>query len=109
MIISLLHSDIVLLCFISIFLCVTLDVLIKYPKVSVDGRKATVTCDYQLVDSLHAGYFFMILLSSAEFFQDKLFQKNLLRTLLECQAVWIKIRIKDHQLTAKVTASKEGV
>ena len=36
MIISLVHCDIVLLCFISIFLFVTLDGLIKYPKVSVD-------------------------------------------------------------------------
>ena len=29
------------------------------------------------MDSLHAGYFFMFLLSSADFFQNKLFQKVL--------------------------------
>ena len=41
---------------------------------------------------LHAGYFFMLLLSSANFFQSELFPKILSGTLPECQTVWIQIK-----------------
>ena len=36
----------------------------------------------------------MLLLSSADFFQNKL-SKNYFRTLSECQTVWIQIRTKE--------------
>ena len=44
--------------------------------------------------SLHAGYLFTLLLSSADFFSKIyfFFQNILSRTLLECQTVWIQIR-----------------
>ena len=63
-----------------------------------------------------------ILLSSAVFFQNCLFQEIFSRTLLECQSVWIQIRTdvlsvliwvqticKGYQQTTKVAACKEIV
>ena len=41
-----------------------------------------------LNNSLHAGYFFMFLLSSADFFS----KLTLTGQILECHAVWIPIR-----------------
>ena len=43
-------------------------------------------------NSLHAGYFFMLLLSSADFLQNQPFQKILSGPLSECHTVWIQIR-----------------
>ena len=37
-------------------------------------------------------FFFHVLLSSADFFQNNLFQKDLSRTLSEYQMIWIQIR-----------------
>ena len=61
----------------------------------------------------------MLLLSSADFFQNEPFQKILLGTLFKCQTVWIQIRTdtlsvliwvqtvcKGYQQTSKVAASK---
>ena len=75
-----------------------------------------------MLNTLHAGYFFMLLLSSADFFQNKLFQNILSGTLSECQIVWIQIRTdrmsvliwvqtvcKGYQQTIEVAASKERV
>ena len=45
-------------------------------------------------NSLHQGQIFLLLLSSADFFQNKL-SKNYFRTLSECQTVWIQIRTKE--------------
>ena len=42
--------------------------------------------------TLHVGYFFMRLWTSADFYQNKLSQKVLSGTLSECQTVWIQIR-----------------
>ena len=74
------------------------------------------------IDSLRAGYVFMPLLSSDDFFQNKLSQKIISGTLSECQTVWIQIRTvvlsvliwvqtvcKGYQQTTKVAASKESV
>ena len=44
--------------------------------------------------NLHQGQIFLLLLSSADFFQNKL-SKNYFRTLSECQTVWIQIRTKE--------------
>ena len=41
-----------------------------------------------MVNSLHAGYFFMLLLSSADFFKINFFEKNLPGTLSTCQTFW---------------------
>ena len=60
--------------------------------------------------------FFILLLSSADFFQNKLFQKILSGTLSVCHTVWIQILsvliwvqtvCKGYQQTTKVSASKE--
>ena len=64
----------------------------------------------------------MLLLPSADFFQNLLFQKILSGTLSECQMVWIQIRTymllvlilvktvcKGYQQTTKVAASQERV
>ena len=61
-------------------------------------------------------------LSSADFFENELFQKNLSGTLSECQTVWIQIRTdtlsvliwvqtvcKGYQQTTNVAASEERV
>ena len=68
------------------------------------------------------GNFFMLLLSSADFFQNQLFQKILSGALIECQTVWIQIRTdilsvliwvqtvcKGYQQMTKVATSKERV
>ena len=64
------------------------------------------------------GKFFMLLLSSADFLQNKLFQKILSGTLTECQTVWIQTTdttsvltwaqtvCKGYQQTTEVTTSK---
>ena len=64
----------------------------------------------------------MILLSSADFFQNELFSKKSSGTLLEYHMVWIQIRTnilsvviwvqtvcKGHQHMTKVAASKERI
>ena len=51
--------------------------------------------------TLHAGQFFMLLLSSADFFKNLLFQNILLGKLSECQTVWIQTVCKDHQQATK--------
>ena len=48
----------------------------------------------KLLYSLHVGKFLMLLLSSADFYQNFLFQKILSGTLSNCQIVWIQIRTK---------------
>ena len=66
--------------------------------------------------------FFILLLSSADFFQHSIFPKIISGTLSECQTVWIQIRTdatsvliwiqtvcKCYQQTTKVAASKERV
>ena len=66
------------------------------------------------------GKFFMLLWSSADFFQSKLFQIILSGTPSEYQNVWTKIRTdilsvliwvqtvcKDHQQTTKVAAGRQ--
>ena len=45
-----------------------------------------------VLNSIHAGEFFMLLLSSADFCQNYFFQNSLSGTLSECQTVWIQIR-----------------
>ena len=59
---------------------------LHYPS---SGLKPEVIKDF-LLNSLHDGYFFLILLSSA-FFKIN-FKKNLSGTLSECQTVLIQIR-----------------
>ena len=64
----------------------------------------------------------MLLMSSADFFQNEPFRKILSGTLSECETVWIQIRTdilsvlmwvqtvcKGYQQTTKVAASKERV
>ena len=45
------------------------------------------------ISTLCAGSFFMLFLSSDDFFSKLLFHKNLSGTLSECQTVWTQIRI----------------
>ena len=45
-----------------------------------------------LTRSLHSGYFFMLVLSSADFFSKLTFSKDLSGTLSELHMVWIQIR-----------------
>ena len=45
-----------------------------------------------LVDSLHSGYFFSCFSSSADFFLNQIFRKNISGLPSECQTVWIQIR-----------------
>ena len=71
-------------------------------------------------NSLRAGYFFMLLLALADFFQNKLFLKKNSGTLSECQTTWIQIKTdlfsaliwvqtvcRGYKQTTKVT-SKQG-
>ena len=64
----------------------------------------------------------MLMLSSADFFQNLLFQKKISGSLSECQMVWIQIRTnilavliwvqtvcEGNQQTTKVAASKKRV
>ena len=76
-----------------------------------------------ILNSLHADTFFMLVLSSAYFFQNELFQKKSFRNAIRCQTVLIQIRTDvlsvliwittvckgHHQQTTKVAASKLGV
>ena len=54
-------------------------------------KRAYHICVLSLL-TLHAGKFFILLLLSDSFFQNKAFQKILSGILPDCQTVWIQIR-----------------
>ena len=65
--------------------------LICYLKWSSDQQTSTLYAA-ALITSLHAGKLSMLLLPSADFFQNYLFKKIISGTLSEWQTVWIQIR-----------------
>ena len=57
----------------------------------IDVKLCKVPLD--LLNSLHFGHLFMLLMSYADFFQVIIFLKILLETVSKCQTVWNKISI----------------
>ena len=64
-------------------------------RVNLSWQKKTKVLIRQHLNSLHTGQFFMLILSSADFFQNYLFGKILSEIPSECQTVWTLIRPDD--------------
>ena len=91
-------------------------------RISYKSSKNLIPEKYNTHELFACWVIFDDFLSSADFFQNYLFQKILSGTLSECQTVWIQVRTdilsvliwvqtvcKGYQQTTKFTASKERV